>query len=128
MRILVTGSRAWENEGLVHLALGQLAFAGSHANSEVVIVHGDCPTGADAMAKAWAIQNNITQEAHPANWAKYGRSAGPIRNKKMVKLGADVCVAFPLGQSRGTRHCMAKALEANIRVLNYGDPETPHDT
>ena len=43
----------------------------------------------------------------------------------MVDLGADVCLAFPLGESRGTRDCMRRASEAGIPVIDY-DPAARH--
>ena len=39
----------------------------------------------------------------------------------MVNAGADLCLAFPLGESRGTRDCVRRADAAGIPVLNYGD-------
>ena len=46
---------------------------------------------------------------------------GHVRNHHMVSLGADLCLAFPLGESRGTRGCMAAAHKAGIPVRNHGD-------
>lgn len=57
-----------------------------------------------------------TVERHPAEWDKHGKAAGPIRNQKMVDLGATVCLAFPLPGSRGTAHCMSAARKASIPV------------
>jgi len=120
MRILVTGSREWSNQAAIDYALA-LAFAGE----DTVIVHGDCPTGADRLAKEWAERFGIQQEAHPADWETHGKAAGPKRNQEMVDLGADVCLAFPLGESRGTRDCMRRASEAGIPVIDY-DPAARH--
>lgn len=55
-------------------------------------------------------------EAHPADWRSCGRAAGLIRNQRMVDLGADLCLAFPLGESRGTWDCVARARKAGIEV------------
>ena len=51
------------------------------------------------------------------NWKNLGRKAGPLRNQKMVDLGADICIAFPQGESRGTRNCMKLADKAGIEVV-----------
>lgn len=57
-------------------------------------------------------------ECVPADWATLGNRAGPIRNQAMVDLGDYLaCLAFPLGESRGTRDCMARAEAAGIPVL-----------
>jgi hypothetical protein len=118
MRILITGSRDWANWNLLNNTLNE--YANEH---DIVIVHGDCPTGADAMAQRWASNQKVQVERYPANWKRYGRSAGPIRNQEMVDLGADICIAFPLPQSRGTIHCMNAARKAGIpvRVIKPGE-------
>lgn len=95
-RVLVTGSRTWDDEGVIQYALSEILFH----NRTMVLVHGACPTGADEIADQWATQRNqfpsrpVTVERHPADWERYGRSAGFRRNAEMVALGADVCLAF----------------------------------
>lgn len=113
MRILITGSRDWTDE---HAILGALARLGAE-RERATIVHGDCPTGADAIVKRLAEEAGIPHEPHPADWKKHGKAAGPIRNQEMVDLGADVCLAFPLGDSRGTRDCSLRAERAGIKVI-----------
>ena len=89
IRILVTGSRDWSDRDAVWTALNRAA---SECGS--ILVHGACPTGADALADEWATtQPDIYVERHPADWSR-GRGAGPERNRHMVGLGADVCLAF----------------------------------
>jgi YspA, cpYpsA-related SLOG family len=128
MRILVTGSRYWTDGAAVRGAIaeamderGILTRSGA-ITEQVTIVHGSA-TGADRHAHQWAmsLRGLMVSEPHPANWASAGTAAGPIRNQEMVDLGADVCLAFPLGESRGTRDCMRRAAKAGIPVINYGD-------
>lgn len=97
-------------------------------DKSIVVVHGDCPTGADAMAEDFVLRSraflrskgyDIRTEKHPADWNQYGRAAGPRRNKEMIALGADVCLAFNRGNSRGTSGTMKLAEEAGIEVLPY---------
>lgn len=114
-RILVTGSRDWPDRESVWEELNrQVRILGS---IEVVIIHGDCPTGADRFAAEWARVQFVAEEPHPANWDTYGKAAGPVRNQQMVERGADICLAFPLVQSRGTRDCMRRARAAGIPVV-----------
>lgn len=118
-RVLVTGSRDWEDEVAVFDALTeQLNEDFEH---HIVVVHGHCPTGADAIADKFCKANEgnrfctVDVERHPADWS-LGKKAGPLRNQEMVDLGADICLAFMLPGSRGTRHCVSAARRAGIEV------------
>lgn len=95
-RILVTGSRDWQVVATVRRALNAV-LADVPAPRPIVVVHGDCSTGADIMAKVWATtwcgEERVTEEPPPAAW-HLGPGAGPYRNKGMVRLGADLCLAF----------------------------------
>jgi hypothetical protein len=84
---------------------------------DVVVVHGACSTGADQLAEQAAYFLGFKVERHPADWKRYGRSAGPKRNGKMVLLGADVLLAFPLQGSRGTWDCVSQARSQQIPIL-----------
>ncbi|MEU4296421.1 DUF2493 domain-containing protein [Kitasatospora aureofaciens] len=114
-RILVTGSRAWSDRARVEWALG-VAF---RAFRPIVVVHGGCPTGADAMAAVWAQRAGVEVEAWPADWDRHGRAAGPIRNAQMVAAGARFCLAFVLPGSRGTADCVRRAEASGIPVRRF---------
>lgn len=120
MRVLVTGSRDWADKEHVAEALIE-AWEQALEGEFPTLVSGACPTGADAIAEALAEEWGWPVERHPADWARHGKAAGPLRNREMVERGADVCLAFPLGVSRGTRGCMALAKAAGIEVRNYGE-------
>lgn len=124
-RVLVTGSRDWTDGVALDYALrATLYLADAVGRASVVVVHG-AARGADLMASRWCDYTlvSIAQEPHRADWEKHGKAAGPIRNQEMVDAGADICLAFPLGESRGTRDCMERARKAGIPVLNFGDPD-----
>jgi hypothetical protein len=120
-RILVTGSRDWTDMDLIR---GNLATA-VYQNVPAVIVHGACPSGADAIASWWIRQHRIiglTEEAHPAQWRPNGvldRGAGFQRNAQMVALGADVCLAFIKDGSKGASHTARLAEKAGIPVRRW---------
>jgi hypothetical protein len=91
---------------------------------QIVVVHGACPTGADAHAAQWTktatqFATNVTEEAHPANWQLEGKRAGFIRNACMVNLGADLALAFIRNGSRGASHTAALAEQAGILVRRW---------
>ena len=80
-----------------------------------MIIHGDA-NGADRLASQWAVDNGLKVEPYPADWAKQGRAAGPIRNKRMLEEGKpDLVVAFPGG--RGTANMTKQAGEAGVPVM-----------
>jgi hypothetical protein len=117
-RILVTGSRDWTDRRLLCEAISVAADEGGR--DCVVIVHGACPRGADKLADLYAGAQEFGVERHPANWnGGYGKAAGFVRNAGMVKLGADVCLAFIRNGSRGATHCADLAEKSGIPVRRF---------
>lgn len=116
VRLLVTGPRTWTNPLPVWHALSMAVDAARDAGTELVVVHGACGRGADAIAAAWCTRTGVAQEPHRAQWRAYGRRAGMVRNTAMVRLGADACVAFIRDGSPGATHCAMRAASAGIPV------------
>ncbi|MFJ3839432.1 DUF2493 domain-containing protein [Streptomyces sp. NPDC090054] len=114
-RILVTGSRDWTDIDTIRRHLDE-TYALAPADREVVLVHGGCPTGADAIAHTWGGRTGVTIDVFIADWAGSGKAAGPLRNARMVAEGADVCLAFIRNGSRGASHTVALARRAGIPV------------
>jgi YspA, cpYpsA-related SLOG family len=79
------------------------------------IIEGGAP-GADKLAKLYGTNKGICVLTCEANWNKYGKSAGPLRNKWMLDYGRpDLVVAFPGGS--GTASMVALAEAACVRVV-----------
>lgn len=128
-RILVTGSRNWPAPRKVFAELAR--FTG--ARDRITVVHGGNRAGADRFAVACAISLGFAREPHKANWKSYRKAAGMIRNKVMVDLGADVCLAFiapcvdvkcegkPVHGSHGATGCADLAEKAGIQVRRFFD-------
>lgn len=129
-RCLVTGSRDWPDEGAVYAALDAMwagAVGGNYAG--LIVVHG-AARGADRMAYRWYRSRArqgwaVAQEPHPADWAKHGRRAGILRNIEMIRLGADVCLAFIHNNSRGATHCADLAETNEIHVRRFESAPVP---
>lgn len=119
-RVLVTGSRDWSDKAALYAVLDEILAE----HPSLVIVNGQCPRGADAMAVSWVMDRwtfaraDVTHEDHPADWSK-GKGAGFARNAEMVKLGADACLAFIKNRSRGASHCADLAEKALIPTRRY---------
>ena len=113
-RLLVTGSRTWDDPRTIEQALAVIL---ARHPAGVLLVHGACPRGADAIAAAYAARTPGYQiEAHPAGWRRYGRAAGHRRNAEMITLGADGCVAFIRGASPGSTATVRLAAAAGIPI------------
>lgn len=109
MRVLITGSRDWTDVDVISDALWE--YRGQPGDYPTLVT-GACPTGADAIAERIASNNLWEIEEHPADWSG-GRGAGPLRNKHMVDLGADVCLAF-IG------HCTSPRCHIDGRHPSHG--------
>ncbi|MEU0158976.1 DUF2493 domain-containing protein [Streptomyces sp. NPDC006261] len=114
--VIVTGSRDYQDWEKVWKELESLLFE----HGSLLIRHGGCPTGADRHAEEWYLYqygwSAVDRKAHRANWDLHGKAAGPIRNREMAQAGADLCLAFPLGESRGTWNCVNECKKAGIPV------------
>src|SRR5215207_5309618 len=108
--VLITGSRRLGLEGKT------LMFQMLNDFNPHMIIHGDCPTGADLYAKHYCYirSGQVFELRMPAQWHRHGKAAGPERNRYMARMARDmrecghevVCYAFPLGESHGTWDCM----------------------
>lgn len=107
MRILVTGSRSWSDRDTIYRTLNDVVtehglwlepdeYGNTLPSPDVVIVHGGAE-GADRIAGVWAIGELLEPEVHRPDYESWPRRVAPQkRNEKMVRLGADICLAFIL--------------------------------
>lgn len=115
-RILVTGSRQWTDTHAIYAALVEVDPLPWRTP---LVIHGACPTGADAIADQLAREYLYWDvEKYPADWS-IGKAAGPQRNQRMVDAGADVCLAFISPPSRGTLDTVARCDVARIPVRKF---------
>lgn len=118
MRVLVCGSRTWNDRKFLNDILNHLA----KVIDIEVIIEGEAK-GADTMAREWAEDKGVNVDAYPANWGEFGKAAGPIRNKQMLEEGQPkLVIAFYDGHredSRGTANMVAQAKAASVGVLEY---------
>lgn len=111
MRVLVCGARDWTDADAIRRELLALP-AGS------VVIEG-AARGADRLAAQIARELGLGVEEYPADWMRYGRAAGPIRNRRMLEEGKpDLVLAFhaDLARSKGTRDMVERAQKAGTEV------------
>jgi hypothetical protein len=120
MRLLVCGARTWWNDQYLWNVLRGFNLPGE----ELTIIEGEA-VGADQCARHWGEVNKRPVLKFPADWNKYGKAAGPIRNKQMLDEGKpDMVLAFvdkPLAESRGTSNMVNQSVKAGLPVLVIQD-------
>lgn len=110
VRVIVCGGRDFSDTVAVARALDSL-----HAERPIgVVFHGNA-AGADRAAHWWAYSRKVKVFPVPAEWSKYGKRAGPIRNQHMLGQSPDLVVAFPGG--RGTADMVKRARAAGVEVV-----------
>ncbi len=98
MKVIVAGSRSINDQELLYDCLNSF-------HKETPITHIVCggARGADTLGKQWAEDNQIPVIMLEAQWDRYGKPAGMIRNREMGDL-ADYLIAFWDRKSPGTKH------------------------
>lgn len=115
MRILVCGSREYDSWEYINAELSRF----KERNKITEIIHGGA-AGVDSFAGLFARRNDVKETVFMADWDKYGKAAGPIRNKQMLDEGKpDLVIAFPTEKSKGTRNMIEQAEKAGVDVIVY---------
>lgn len=109
MKVIIAGSRTIKSLVMVQQAVAESKFV----IEEVV---SGCAQGVDMLGECWADENNLGIVHFPANWDKYGNSAGPRRNEQMAAY-ADALVAVWDGASSGTKHMIDTMKKLNKKVF-----------
>ncbi len=86
-----------------------------HQGKTLVFISGRAWKGADAMVIRWCRMRGYPWVEYPANWEKFGRSAGYVRNTEMAKVG-NFLLAFWDGMSKGTGHMVNIATRLGLAV------------
>jgi len=136
IRVLVCGGRKYSDHDAIDLLLRTIA---ARHGAITCIIHG-AATGADTLAREWALNNNIKEEAYPADWnditqpdaivrvrrggMKYDARAGFRRNQRMIDEGKPTLVAaFPGGN--GTADMVTRARKAGLHVVSLETATKP---
>lgn len=113
-RVIIAGSRNFcDYEVLRDRCEDVLAIPMAMGN--VIIVSGHAK-GVDQLGERFAFENKLKTIVFPAEWKKYGRAAGPLRNKIMAD-NADALIAFWDGESRGTGNMIHLAQNKGLKLF-----------
>jgi len=132
-RILITGSRDW---GDVDLIRHQLTRVWLTVQGPLVVIHGDCPTGADWMASDWvanmleADMGDVREEAHPADW-DHCTDTCPQGHRKVKRRGdaahPGVCADYcPAAGPRRNRELIRRGADVCLAFIRHGSRGASH--
>lgn len=122
-RVIIAGSRKYNDYYRMLEELDNLGIHLINTIDPIEIVSGHAP-GADTLGERFAKAYGYPLKIFPADWDKYGKAAGPIRNEQMAKYAAEadrgMLIAFPIGESRGTNNMikLAKHYSLEIHVID----------
>lgn len=113
-KVIVAGTRDYTDFNHIERELMTYFKANKLHRADVEIVSG-CARGVDSLGIQFAEKYGLKLTKFPANWNKYGKSAGYRRNVEMAKYG-DILFAFWDGLSLGTGHMIKLAKDHGLEV------------
>lgn len=117
MRVIIAGGRDFYDYEYMKKSLDGYFLNRNNKNDDIEIICGEAK-GADSLGKKYALEHNYKVISFPANWKKYGKIAGYIRNTQMRDY-AEELVVFWDGKSKGTHHMIKIAQEINMPIAIY---------
>jgi len=116
-KVLVCGGRNYsDRDKIYHTLDAYLARIGP----DFLLINGGAP-GADTIAREWAVDRRVDHLTLYAKWDIFGKSAGPIRNRRMARKKPKLVLAFhpDIDKSRGTRDMIGVAEKMNVKVKRF---------
>jgi hypothetical protein len=110
IKVIIAGGRDFGNSDILFKNCDEIL----KEYKDIEIVSGTA-NGADKMGEYYARQKGYQVKKFPAQWEKYGKSSGYIRNKEMSEYG-DILIAFWDGSSKGTKNMIELAESKNIQT------------
>lgn len=110
MRVIVAGSRE------INVAVEYLSVIVIESGFTPSVIISGHARGADKLGEDWAKLHDIPCEKYPADWDKYGKRAGFMRNEYMASK-ADALIALWDGNSRGTKHMIETMQKLKLPIF-----------
>ncbi len=121
-RIIVCGGRHFNDYDTLESLVDSVLAEKSLSNNEIEIISGHCE-GADMLGELYAKKHGIVCKVFPAEWTKYGRAAGPIRNSQMIEYASEstipIVVAFVSPRTKGTTDTVNKATKRGFSIFRH---------
>lgn len=114
MRVIIAGSR----EGVSYEEVVKSILICPLRSQITEVVSGFATRGVDLHGERWAQANRLPIKRFPAQWTRFGKSAGLIRNVEMAHY-ADGLIAIWNGISSGTKHMIETARKKGLIVYVY---------
>jgi len=116
MKIIIAGSRTITDKAKINAMIfrGVNKLVPFDKINEVIIISGGA-RGVDTEGENWAKSFGFPIERYLAQWDKFGKRAGFIRNKQMID-NADALIAIWDGKSKGTEHTINLAKQRGIPI------------
>jgi predicted double-glycine peptidase len=111
VKTIIAGDRTFSNYQTLIVAVNQSNFI-------ITEVVSGAAKGVDTLGEKWAKEKSIPIKRFPADWSRYGKLAGPIRNKEMANY-AEALIALPSKDSKGTRDMIRQAKSVGLKVFVY---------
>lgn len=111
--VLVCGARDYARRERVFEVLD--IYHGRIGPTMLILTGG--ARGADTFAREWAVSRKVDHMVLHAKWELYGKSAGPIRNRRMAKRKPRLVLAFHsnIDASKGTADMIGIAKDRDIK-------------
>lgn len=113
MTLAIVGSRSFDDYSLGYLTTDEFIKELSDIGIDIDRIVSGGAQGADKFGKQYAKSSNRNLTEHLAEWDKYGKSAGMIRNKDIIR-DADCAIVFWDGVSKGTKNSIEHIMSKNI--------------
>ena len=118
IKVIIAGTRDFNDYDFLKKNVDYFLQGINPNNEEIEIVSGNA-RGADKLGERYAKEHNLPVKLFPANWDKYGKQAGYLRNQEMANY-ADVLIAFWDEKSKGTKHMIDIAKKQDLTVIVVG--------
>ena len=109
MRTIISGSRSITDYNLLCQVMEEISWM------PTVIISGHCPEGVDVLGERWGKEFGIPVKLYPADWKRYGKKAGMLRNIEMAQI-AQACVCLWDGMSPGTLNMIETAQGYGLKL------------